>query len=90
MKHFWLPDTRERYIFGTMQSLVDKVMLESENSPRMFIYVMRQIFQHLIASHKEDELIYLTTKALADGRIKENMTLEIQMRDALRLQKTNP
>jgi protein-disulfide isomerase len=38
----------------------------------------------------EDDLALLATKALADPRIKDNLTLEVQMKDALRVTKDKP
>ncbi len=76
--------------FESMQQLIDKVFEESKNSPKMFTYVVRQIFQHFIATNRETELAYLATKTLSDNRIKENLTLEAQMRDALRVTSGKP
>ena len=73
-----------------IQKLIDRIFEESKESPKIFTYTLRQIFQHFIAKNMEEDLALLATKALADPRIKDNLTLEVQMKDALRVTKDKP
>jgi protein-disulfide isomerase len=76
--------------FSPMQKFIERIFDESKESPKIFVYTLRQIFQHFIAKNMEDDLALLATKALADPRIKDNLTLEVQMKDALRVTKDKP